>query len=352
MRLRNIITNFGLFLVAACIMLLLVELLARLFVPQWTPDTAHRNFWAYDDLLGWVHKPNRQGTFEQIDFSVNVSINSDGLRDKEYPLARTQGKKRLLVLGDSFGWGFGVENDEIFSELLEKRHPDWEIINASVSGYGTDQQLLYLKQRGMQYQPDVVLLLFHPNDVANNSHSEQYVHNKARFQLMDGELVLTNYPVPKPSFRQRAFQYIVGNTYFFGRLYRVSNLIESQWRPARAAPAVKKDNRADYMLTTELLLTLNDLVKQNGAQLVVVSVPISNKSLKNLLRDTLQAAEIPYLPLDEALANSPEPVTFEHDEHWNPAGHKIVATTIENFLVDLNIFRLTQESRLPSNKAQ
>ena len=41
----------------------------------------------------------------------------------------------MLILGDSFGWGYGVEHHERFSKILEDAHPDWEIINASVTGF-------------------------------------------------------------------------------------------------------------------------------------------------------------------------------------------------------------------------
>ncbi len=337
MRNKERIINGGLSLGVTIIMVLLIELLARFFVPQWQPDAAHRNFWRYDELLGWAHRPYEQGIFDHQDFSVTVSINSHGLRDKEYSFERVEGKKRLLVLGDSMGWGFGVENHEIFSEVLEEKYPNREIINASVSGYGTDQQFLYLKDRGLQYQPDVVLLLFGPNDVENNQSIEEYIHNKARFELVEGELVLTNYPVPKPYLRQRIALYFVTETYFLARLYHLSNFIENQFRAGEAS-ANNDDLRADYELTRALLLALNDLTEQNGAQLIVVSSPMGQR-LRDLLNTTLQPAGVPYLPLDETFSKIPESaITFEHDTHWNPTGHKIAAAAIEEFLLEVGVF--------------
>jgi hypothetical protein len=315
----------------------MVELLAQFFVPQWTPDAAHRNFWRYNKLLGWAHRPNEQGVFTHQDFSVTVTINSQGLRDKEYPLGRVAGKKRVLVLSDSYGWGFGVEDDEIFTELLEEKYPDWEIINASVSGYGTDQQYLYLKYWGLRYQPDVVLLLFGPNDVKNNKSIEQYMHNKPRFELINDKPVLTNYPVPRPYVRQRFAKYIVTETYFLAKVYHLSNMIENQLR-AKKASANNHDLPSDKALTQVLLRSLNQLVEQNGAQLVVVSIPMQGKGLKNLLSTTFQAEGVPYLALDEALSNSPERLTFEHDEHWNARGHQVAAAAIEEFLINGGIF--------------
>ncbi len=174
------ITLLGIFVVLA-----LVEVGARIFMPGWSPTRPDRvNFWVYDDQLGWAHKKGQKGHFDHRDFSINVYINSDGFRDSEYPLPKT-GKKRMLVIGDSFGWGYGVEHNEIFCEIIEQNHPHWEVINASVSGYGTDQQLLFLRERGLEYQPDVVLLLFSKNDFQNNISKEQYWYYKPIFVLKE-----------------------------------------------------------------------------------------------------------------------------------------------------------------------
>jgi hypothetical protein len=335
---KNLVLNSGLLVGSTLAMLFLAELFTRFFLPHWAPIAEHRNFWRYDELLGWSHMPGETGQFEHVEFSVKVSMNSHGLRDKEYSLQRPEDKNRLLVLGDSFGWGFGVEHEQIFTEILEKKHPDWEIINASVAGYSTDQQLLYLKHRGLRYQPDVVLLLFHPNDVGGNNNTEQHGYNKAKFQLTNDRLVLTNHPVPEARFNQRIRQTIVSNTYFFRNLLESSIALRDRLTQPQAMLQPGADNNANYALTIRLLLALHDVIKQNEAQLIVASVPLNNDVLDKILRAELQAATIPYLSLDEALSSSAEPVTFERDAHWNATGHQIVATTVENFLIELDIF--------------
>jgi len=140
--------RWTLFVVQVCsvlLALLLAEGAARLIFPKWVPDRQDRvNFWRYDALLGWSQTPNQEGRLNHPEFSVDIRINSLGLRDDEYPVERTA-KRRMLVLGDSFGWGFGVEQEQRLTEIIEGLHPEWEIINASVSGYGTDQEFLYLR---------------------------------------------------------------------------------------------------------------------------------------------------------------------------------------------------------------
>ena len=77
----------------------------------------------------------------------------------------------------------------------------FSVINSGVSGWGTDQEYLFLKREGFKYSPDVVVLAFLiVNDIRNNSVSIQYGMHKPVF--LDRELNLANVPVPRP-FSQR-----------------------------------------------------------------------------------------------------------------------------------------------------
>lgn len=347
---RPLITKLSLFVFSLIATLLVLELLFRMLMPGWAPMQADRSFWIYDDLLGWSHKANEKGTYNHPDFSVSVSNNPDGQRDMEYPVERISGKNRMLVLGDSMGWGFGVELEERFSEIIESKYPDWEVINASVSGYGTDQQLLYYKHRGAKYQPDVVLVLFHPNDVLNVSNSYMYWHYKPKFELVNGALQLTNQPVPKPSIKQRIDRFFLGNTYFLSRLYRPLNSAYYDFR--RLLRGDEKDGtnvepphvEQPHALIKALFLELQKATIENGSRLVVVSCPAAGEgkpaeaaeSIQHL-SGALSAAGIPYLPLDQAFEGKGITTRFEHDRHWNADGHRLAAETIDSFLKDTGI---------------
>jgi len=157
--------------------------------------TGHR--YLYDETLGWKNIPNWSATT----FSRRLTINSRGLRDRECDLAKPEGVVRVLVLGDSFVWGYGVSDEEVFTERLESKlianGAKVEVLNTGVSGWGTDQQLLFLERDGFDYEPDVVVLAFFIyNDPGNNRESVQYGLHKPLFA--DTNLTLTNVPVPEP----------------------------------------------------------------------------------------------------------------------------------------------------------
>ena len=322
------ITLLGFTLVLFVFGLILAEFAARLFIRSWAPPRAERvNLWTYDALLGWTHFPGQHSRFAHTDFSIDVKINSSGLRDTEYALERTKNKRRMLVLGDSFGWGFGVEIEDRFSEILERKYPNWEIINASVSGYSTDQQYLYLKEQGIRFQPDVICLLFCDNDFDNNIKSEAYWYFKPYFTVDGENLKLHNAPVPESTIRQKLDRYFYGKTYLWGRIY--NRLAPFLFRHEKKNQ--NRDRKNSYQVTQRLIKELNTLALSNNAEFILVSIPIDQEKRKVL--QTISTQEnIPYCAMDSHFMGNQKQFCFPIDVHWNSEGHKTAAEAIAAFL--------------------
>lgn len=111
------------------------------------------------DLI-WKLRPTASGP---------LATNELGLRDTAY---RGDADVKILLLGDSVSWGNGIDDPrQIYPFLLEQKLAFWdrsrtyEIVNASVPGYSTFQQLRYLERDGLALQPDAVILQFTLNDV-------------------------------------------------------------------------------------------------------------------------------------------------------------------------------------------
>lgn len=251
----------------------------------------------------------------------------------------------MLVLGDSFGWGFGVELDERFSEILEKAHPDWEIINASVGGYGTDQQFLFLKERGAAFKPDVVLLLFCVNDFEENTRPEEHWHFKPLFVNERGQLNLQNVPVPGASAKQMLQRFFLGSTYLGPKLNSVKHFffraLETSVSPKPVSSDEGVGGQQGMQGVTHLLIkSINALCIGNDSEFVMVSVPM-NTDARTFLQKLAEEVEVPYLSLDEYFGRASTSTSFPHDGHWNAAGHEIAATAIDTFLSRLGVFDAT-----------
>ena len=96
-------------------------------------------------------------------------IDSLGLRGGEVTSRAGRPGSRIVVLGDSFAFGLGVDEDETFAAQLEHLletdtdHPV-EVLNLGVPGYHTGQELAWLARAGFALEPDLVVLLFYGND--------------------------------------------------------------------------------------------------------------------------------------------------------------------------------------------
>jgi lysophospholipase L1-like esterase len=98
-------------------------------------------------------------------------ISPQGLRDRIFAVPKPPGTHRILVLGDSIAYGVGVAPGETFAKVLERQldRPGRrvEVINAGVLGYTAYNEERYYAARGRDFQPDVVVVAFCMNDVAD-----------------------------------------------------------------------------------------------------------------------------------------------------------------------------------------
>jgi hypothetical protein len=166
-------------------------------------------FYEPDTSRGYALRPGMQGWYRK-EGEAFVRINSDGLRDREHTKVKPPETFRIAVVGDSYAEAFQVAREKAFWSVMERRLQDCpalrgrrvEVINFGVSGYGTAQELITLREKVWEYSPDVVLLaLTTNNDVLDNSRALKLADEIPYFTLRDGQLVLDN------SFRDaRSFQ--------------------------------------------------------------------------------------------------------------------------------------------------
>ncbi len=117
--------------------------------------------------LSFAHVPNRSAFL----MGAPVSINSHGLRDREYSLAKPRDVYRIVMLGDSTTFGWGVPVEQTVAKILERQlnasaHHDrrFEVLNAGVGNYGTVQEFNHYLTYDRAFSPDLVILEYFIND--------------------------------------------------------------------------------------------------------------------------------------------------------------------------------------------
>lgn len=339
---RKVYAYVGLTIVVSVVLVCITtEGLARLFLPRCAPRSARvTEFWKFDSRYGWAHVPNMTGRFASYGFDSFVTINAKGFRGREYPYTRS-GRQRILVLGDSFTWGFGVDEAEMFTSVLEQLIPNTEVVNLGVNAYATDQELLLYEDEGRKYKSDVVIVVVSDNDFTDNTRGTiSNVYNKPGYKLVEGQLEPFNQPVPQVSVIRRAFVFFARKSYALNCVNRyLEGIVVTKVRnnkPQEVKPQEIKafPRSAAEKITVRLLLELNDAVKRDGGELLVVLVDgmapaeetaayLGNHGIASIVLDH-------YLKKDDPSQHLPE------DFHWSASGHNLVGHVIAEKIKTLN----------------
>ena len=396
-RLRNGLVNVGLVVLSVVVFFVILEGYFVLFDPQ-ISDTAMGT--EYDQLLGSKNKPNFEGSFEGTyaigEFKVQINTNSKGLRDKEYDYIKSNGTKRIIFLGDSFTWGWGVEYDKRVTEILENRLKNTQVINMGVPGYGTTQDFLFLKTEGLKYNPDLIIILFClDTDMDDNLHGQRPICN-----LTSSKLILTNVPVSQEEENNNNVTLILSFKRFMGQHSHtyafIAKRIESNpnllnlCKKLRIADKGTDEKTHLYIflpfveycsdtytpelnyswnLTKALLKEIDITAKENNAKTLIVLIPsklqIHDEFWEKIKRQyTLNdqnyklskpndilvqfgsdndISVLDMLPTFREHAKNGERLYFYKDGHWNEKGHKLAAELIYDKLIEEQLIPLGGE---------
>jgi lysophospholipase L1-like esterase len=324
--LRFLAIQLALVLVLATTAIFLAEQVARRRFPELRVAAERQQrpenlFIQFDRRLGWAHIPGATVRFTRLEFDTRVSINEDGFRGPRVPIGRRSGWNRIVVLGDSYVFGHGVNDDETFCVRLAELFPQTEVVNLGVTGYSTDQELLLLEDRALAYEPDVVVLCFYANDLLDNGHETAWgLYRKPRFLLLpDGSVQLESETVTEGVPLRMRIQRELRRRFV---LYDVIAYRLRRGEPdAPAAGAPRELSRA-------LVRRIAQLCHEGGAPLLLVVLPgIEDPALFDGLPPPGTGTRLDLAPLfsDHEQAHPDSALGFEHDTHWTARGHRFVA---------------------------
>jgi len=366
---------------------------------------SYPGFYMADATRGYSLIPGMEGWYRK-EGEAYVRINSDGLRDREHAKAKAPDTIRIAVLGDSYAEAFQVPVEQSFWAIMEEKlaeggyapNKQIEVLNFGVSGYGTAAELLTLRERVWDYEPDIVLLAVTTNnDVSDNSRELKKTDEAPYFIYREGKLVLDD------SFRtSRAFVLRQSKVSRLGRWIKDHSrclqaineahrgfkalLASSRSRYNTSSPEPAKsdvrarseelgidnlvylepDNRVwndAWRVTEGLIVAMRDEVHSRGARFVVVTLSNGPQVLPdpkarqafmgrlgvddifypdNRIRSLCLREHIPVITLAlELQAYAEKSGSFLHgfgsdlgNGHWNAVGHRVAGELIAQKLND------------------
>lgn len=231
-----------------------------------------------DSYLGWKGKPNvnLEGTFQSK--KIKIETNTEGFRDDDF--IKFNDTKRIVFLGDSFVWGWGIEKEGRFDELLQsKLGQSWQVFNLGMNGYSSDQEIILYDQYNSQLAPNVVVLIFFANDLNDNLAAAAYSKPKPLFVKNNGV-----YKIIPPAANDNDKRNVTGlssniKSKFSKNLYStrivggflINNQVSAEI--LKKLGIVELTPHEKIQFSSDLINYFTNVVRDNDQKLIVVTIP-------------------------------------------------------------------------------
>lgn len=320
------------------LLLMAAEALLRWSEPAYLverPEGSLAQLHRYSDVYGWEPRP---GAVAFVD-GQRTTINARGLRGPEHAPARSGQRTRVLLLGDSVAFGYGVADEQTFAARLEAR--GYEVVNLAVPGYGTDQELLRLEREGIGYEADVLLLHFclHNDFVDNASRTYFYdgLHPKPFFEVERGDLVLHREHLHLSPLSRLALR-LHESSHLFTRLAGKPPPVGEEWSARRDTALADVERVRD--LTFRLVARVAHVAHQAGLPMVLVVHPgrrdfREGSPWLDALKQAPALRGIPLVDMGERFRERGlklHDLTLDPIGHLNADGHREAASVLSSVL--------------------
>ncbi len=304
--------NLLLLFIVIFLFFLFFEIFLRIFAPQpilkYTFTNAASTFYNESDYLPWQIKPSIETNhFNEFgEFNVSIKHNSLGYRDKEFSINKSQNITRILVLGDSHTHGFGVELNETYHKVFEKKINErinkYEIINAGYkSGDSPNTQYLYLKKEGILLNPDIVLIGFSiVNDFEDHKYNFNYFDENGELErivstkyYVDEKNRLRTYSIKKDFIREELYKINLFlsfrlHTYIlFKNSFRNSlmNFYKGKRDGGIYANNYSSETKKEVEEVLNYLLKIKNISQENNAKLIIIIIPRREEVYESKIKD-------------------------------------------------------------------
>ena len=342
------------------VLALLLSLLATAVVGEgalrlagYSPSNVNplKSFHEFDPVLGWRGRKLYTARFKRPDFDVVIALDAAGFRKQvNLDAQRNKTPHRIFAFGDSFVWGWGVDQGEVFTDKMNLLLKDYSVYNYGIDGIGTvvEYLLFSTEVRKQLCADDIVLLMFCNNDFADNVDRKK-VH--AETAGMEVKLVNPAKPLTSPvEDWLKNHSYLCNFVWFRADLYRLTRVNRQQEDEVLGRTITASDER--FVVTRHFLAKFQADCEAAKARFVVAHIPCqeeiaearanrpnklaNEKARGETLFSITRALQIETIDLVPGFlarkSKTGETLTFKNDGHWNRTGHQAVAELVSDYL--------------------
>lgn len=302
--------------------------------------------------------PNARYELAHPEYNMTITTNSFGLRDKDYTLDVPDGEYRILVVGDSFVFGVGAQNNETFPKVLERKLNEnssgvqYEVLNAGKSGTGPREYVELLKHYSEVYDYNMTIVaIYAGNDIIDSK--DPYI-NEGLISLLKKSRIVTMTFNFVTSISQRNKKSKISNILVFNakrapQFYRDSLLLES---------SAVKESMGEMM---RAVLEIDEFLHERGKKMVVLIIPsalqvdkryhaffadtgfqvtdefLTNPRVQEVLGAFFEKRDIEYIDLLGDFKRENDGLFFLTDDHVNVNGQEFIGAALAERLRGENV---------------
>lgn len=281
----------------------------------------------YDDQLYYTLKPGVRAHFANAEFRNEVAANRLGLRDDEASLSQPT----IICVGDSYTWGWGVEQEQSFPQLIEKQ-TGRKVLNAGMASYGTAREIIGLSKVDLS-KLEYLVVQYCGNDVTEN---KQFIREGNQLKIS-----------PEAEYRRLTRSHRNAMIYFPGKNFLLVGQIFLKKLVNKVYPVFSFEHLLVYddEVNPDACKAFLDVLSRAPVDITKVTIvafqlgphPILTNRFARLTDSLVRTA-----PFDSLFKNNLQVIDmsrvvsrenfYELDPHLRPSGHMNVAQAIDSVL--------------------
>jgi hypothetical protein len=276
-----------------------------------------RNF-ITDELTGWRMRPLHEFTWITENITHSYRSNSLGFRSNA-DFNPSDSRKKIVLVGDSYTFGAGVDFKDTFGDVLEHKAPGRVVYNLGMPGFGVDQVWMSVRHQALSLHPDLIVAGIVDADFERSLVPFRVAEgfNKPTFKLVDGQLVQRTSEQPPSS------------------LERFLDGYSSIWALFRRAPKFvgrKYPIGGYYKLNQAIIAALREDCNRHSVPVLFVYIPTSEFQAFPALSGYMHKTGANYIDLTEMRPVPPHSIYLPLDGHLSAEGHRYVADQIDGWI--------------------